>query len=117
MIQGIRTVEALLAGLDQVEKTNVELALALQAERERAGLTVSLPPTVSALICGEAIGEYDATRPSSGGRCPHCGVSGQLEPGYGLAAGGVGSYNICDACLRVCDSVQDLDEKESSGKT
>ena len=40
------------------------------------------------------------------GKCPHCG-SGQLENGYGYAAGyGMGKYKFCSSCGKVCDFVQ-----------
>lgn len=39
-------------------------------------------------------------------RCPYCG-GGQLEHGYGYAAGyGMGQYRFCNTCGRICDFVK-----------
>jgi hypothetical protein len=41
--------------------------------------------------------------------CPHCGFPGPHDYGYGLAAGGCGSYCCCgsEACGRLISSMQD----------
>jgi hypothetical protein len=59
------------------------------------------------IICGRKPESYDPTLKSEDGKCPHCGVTGELDMGYGLAAGGCGSYNFCMACERFCDFVSD----------
>ena len=40
--------------------------------------------------------------------CPKCG--GELEVGYGLAGGGMGSYQYCPTCQRVVGKIQDAEE-------
>jgi hypothetical protein len=45
--------------------------------------------------------DYDVTTKPVDGKCPHCG-SGQLELGFGLAAGGYGGYEFCLSCNRYC---------------
>jgi hypothetical protein len=41
--------------------------------------------------------------------CPHCGFTGPHHYGYGLAAGGCGSYCYCgnEKCERLISSTQD----------
>ena len=59
------------------------------------------------ILCGLPIEEYDATLKSTADdKCPHCG-GGPLYLGYGLAAGGIGSYSACEGCNRFCNLVSD----------
>lgn len=45
--------------------------------------------------------------------CPQCGSS-DVTFGYGLAAGGCGSYRMCLNCDWIGDSVQDQQGDEST---
>lgn len=62
--------------------------------------------TSGIMRCGTKPKDHDPTLKSDMGKCPHCGKE-ELVYGFGLAAGGCGSYQICGACDRFCDSVQD----------
>jgi hypothetical protein len=39
--------------------------------------------------------------------CPKCGTL--LEPGYGLAGGGIGAYMYCPQCMVVVEKIQDAE--------
>ena len=41
--------------------------------------------------------------------CPHCGGQ-EFSMGFGLAGGGYGIYEICDACCMVVSKTQESDE-------
>jgi len=59
---------------------------------------------VEVFICG--VPPKDPPLNSVDGKCPYC-ESVNLEPGFGLAAGGYGSYNYCPDCHKFCDFVED----------
>lgn len=47
---------------------------------------------------------------STGGECPDC--KAKLEMGFGLAGGGYGPYEFCDACRKIVTKSQEKDDGE-----
>lgn len=62
----------------------------------------------SVILCGLPPEGYDATDTSQE-KCPQCGSTNLLWM-YGLAAGGMGSYAVCEDCERLSNAKPDPKE-------
>jgi hypothetical protein len=88
-------------GYEQSRGGIAEYAVCEECGYETSDLHFATEPD---FVCGAAP-QQDSDPAERCTVCRRCG--GALMPGYGLAAGGIGTYSVCEVCGEICNKVED----------